>query len=216
MTGLASQRRSPRAFFGLVYLLSAPLWILSRVVHVGGLPDNLPITDVVATFIPMLAGALLTDFTAEEVAIGEHTVQRRCSRTGHGAKARNDTRRRRPSADTGISMVWDWRGVIRARNSTRRRTNAQPDVTVALRGVPLGRWTSYSARIEGPSSPVKYVAGVAYFFAAGAGGAGGVGVATLLNMSTMYRHLPSVPLRRTSLYFNDSVPPPILKLAVPT
>ena len=59
MTGLASQRRSPRAFFGLVYLLSAPLWILSRVVHVGGLPDNLPITDVVATFIPMLAGALL-------------------------------------------------------------------------------------------------------------------------------------------------------------
>lgn len=59
MTSLASQRRSPRAFFGLVYLLSAPLWILSRVVHVGGLPDNLPITDVVATFVPMLAGALL-------------------------------------------------------------------------------------------------------------------------------------------------------------
>ena len=59
MTGHASQRRSPRAFFGLVYLLSAPLWILSRVVHVGGLPDNLPITDVAATFVPMLAGALL-------------------------------------------------------------------------------------------------------------------------------------------------------------
>jgi membrane protease YdiL (CAAX protease family) len=28
-------------------------------VSVGGLPDNLPITDVVATFVPMLAGAML-------------------------------------------------------------------------------------------------------------------------------------------------------------
>jgi uncharacterized protein len=59
VTDVTIRSRSPVAFFGLVYALSAPLWILSRTVHFGGLPDNLPITDVVATFMPMLAGVLL-------------------------------------------------------------------------------------------------------------------------------------------------------------
>jgi CAAX amino terminal protease family. len=37
-----------------------PLWILSLFIHGSGLPDNLPLTDVGATFVPIIVGALLT------------------------------------------------------------------------------------------------------------------------------------------------------------
>lgn len=51
--------RSPLLFFVLVFALTLPFWILSRFVHVAGLPDNLPITDAGATFVPMFAAMLL-------------------------------------------------------------------------------------------------------------------------------------------------------------
>lgn len=51
--------RSALRYFALVYLLSAPWWAVSRFVAFKGLPDNLPVTDVGATFMPMLAGVIL-------------------------------------------------------------------------------------------------------------------------------------------------------------
>ena len=47
-------------FFVLVYALSIPWWLLALFVRQDGLPDNLPVTDVGATFMPMLAAALRT------------------------------------------------------------------------------------------------------------------------------------------------------------
>ncbi len=52
-------RRSPLKFFILLYLLSLPFWILSLTLKVGGLPDNLPITDVGAVFVPTIAACAL-------------------------------------------------------------------------------------------------------------------------------------------------------------
>jgi membrane protease YdiL (CAAX protease family) len=54
-----STNRSPLKFFLIVYALSVPLWIIETMVEVKGLPDNLPITDVAATFVPLIAAALL-------------------------------------------------------------------------------------------------------------------------------------------------------------
>jgi membrane protease YdiL (CAAX protease family) len=54
------QEPSPLRFLCLVYVLTAPLWLLSGAVHLSGLPDNLPVTDAAATFAPMAAAALLT------------------------------------------------------------------------------------------------------------------------------------------------------------
>jgi membrane protease YdiL (CAAX protease family) len=51
--------RSPATFFILVYALTIPFWILSTHVRADGLPDNLPITDVGATFIPLIAASIL-------------------------------------------------------------------------------------------------------------------------------------------------------------
>ena len=52
-------RRSPLKFFGLLFALTAPFWLLSTVVKAEGLPDNLPVTDVGATFVPLFAAAIL-------------------------------------------------------------------------------------------------------------------------------------------------------------
>jgi len=46
-------------FFPLVFVLTTPWWLLARYVQIDGLPDNLPITDIGATFIPMLAAIVL-------------------------------------------------------------------------------------------------------------------------------------------------------------
>jgi membrane protease YdiL (CAAX protease family) len=51
--------RSPWIFFLLVYALTLPLWLLSTRVHFEGLPDNLPVTDIGATFVPLLAALIL-------------------------------------------------------------------------------------------------------------------------------------------------------------
>lgn len=46
-------------FFALVYLLTLPWWLLSWLVTFDGLPDNLPVTDIGATFMPALAALIL-------------------------------------------------------------------------------------------------------------------------------------------------------------
>ena len=54
-----SMKRSPTTFFVLVYVLTIPFWVLSTVIRAEGLPDNLPITDVGATFVPLIAASIL-------------------------------------------------------------------------------------------------------------------------------------------------------------
>lgn len=52
-------KRSPFLFFVLVYVLSIPLWVFN-VVYPTKIPvDNLPVTDIVTTFSPMVAGSIL-------------------------------------------------------------------------------------------------------------------------------------------------------------
>ncbi|BBL68759.1 hypothetical protein [Methanoculleus chikugoensis] len=55
-----TSKRSPFLFFALVYVLSIPLWVLN-VIYPVKLPigDNLPATDIVATFTPMIAASIL-------------------------------------------------------------------------------------------------------------------------------------------------------------
>lgn len=54
-----SIKRSPTTFFVLVYALTIPFWVLSTQISADGLPDNLPITDVGATFVPLITAAIL-------------------------------------------------------------------------------------------------------------------------------------------------------------
>lgn len=53
---------SPRhlvAFFVLVYVMSAPFWILSTFTISSWLPDNIPITDIGAALTPTIAATIL-------------------------------------------------------------------------------------------------------------------------------------------------------------
>jgi membrane protease YdiL (CAAX protease family) len=59
MSTSTSKPRSPLIFFLLVYALTIPFWALSSMVKVEGLPDNLPVTDIGATFVPLIAAAIL-------------------------------------------------------------------------------------------------------------------------------------------------------------
>jgi hypothetical protein len=56
---MAQPLRSAFLFIALVYLLTLPWWLLSLFVTLDGLPDNLPITDIGATFMPTLAALIL-------------------------------------------------------------------------------------------------------------------------------------------------------------
>lgn len=67
--------RSPWAFFVLVYALTVPFWLLGTVVRVDGLPDNLPITDVGATCVPMIAAFILVHRTE-----GANGMKKLCAR----------------------------------------------------------------------------------------------------------------------------------------
>ncbi len=59
-TGASSKtKRPPLTFFVLVYALTIPFWVLSTIVKVEGLPDNLPVTDIGATFVPLIAASIL-------------------------------------------------------------------------------------------------------------------------------------------------------------
>lgn len=56
----AGRAPSSFKFIAVTYALTLPWWILSVFVRYSGLPDNLPITDAAATFMPALAAVLLT------------------------------------------------------------------------------------------------------------------------------------------------------------
>lgn len=58
-TKKTSTGKSPLVFFLLVFALTVPFWVLSTIVKHEGLPDNLPVTDIGATFVPLLAAAIL-------------------------------------------------------------------------------------------------------------------------------------------------------------
>ncbi|WP_342770872.1 MULTISPECIES: CPBP family intramembrane glutamic endopeptidase [unclassified Methanoculleus] len=55
----STSKRSPFLFFILVYALSIPLWVLNVIYPVNLSVDNLPVTDIVATFTPMIAASIL-------------------------------------------------------------------------------------------------------------------------------------------------------------
>jgi membrane protease YdiL (CAAX protease family) len=57
-TGTPS-KRSPVAFFALVFALSVPFWVFD-IIHPANIPiDNLPVTDIGATFVPAMAAMIL-------------------------------------------------------------------------------------------------------------------------------------------------------------
>lgn len=49
----------PWQYFLLVYLMSAPFWLIAGSISRGGLPDNLPLTDIGAAFTPTIAALIL-------------------------------------------------------------------------------------------------------------------------------------------------------------
>lgn len=59
MNNSKSENRSPLKFFLLVYGLSIPLWIIETRIDVTGLPLDIPITDILAAFTPMIAASIL-------------------------------------------------------------------------------------------------------------------------------------------------------------
>ena len=52
-------KKSPLKFFLLVYGLSIPLWMVETMVNVKGLPLDIPITDILAAFTPLIAACVL-------------------------------------------------------------------------------------------------------------------------------------------------------------
>ncbi len=51
--------RQPLKFFLLVYGLSIPLWIIETLIDIKGLPLDIPITDILAAFTPLVAASIL-------------------------------------------------------------------------------------------------------------------------------------------------------------
>ncbi len=51
--------KSPLKFFLIVYGLSIPLWLIETFIDIKGLPLNIPITDVLAAFTPLIAASIL-------------------------------------------------------------------------------------------------------------------------------------------------------------
>jgi len=54
-----SSNKSPLKFFLLVFALAIPIWVIEPMVKVKGLPLDVPITDLIATFIPLIAACIL-------------------------------------------------------------------------------------------------------------------------------------------------------------
>lgn len=52
-------KKSPLKFFLLVYALTVPLWIIETMVNIKGLPLDIPVTDLLATFTPLIAAVIL-------------------------------------------------------------------------------------------------------------------------------------------------------------
>jgi uncharacterized protein len=59
MNKIKPENHSPLKFFLLVYGLSIPLWIIETRIDVKGLPLDIPITDILAAFTPLIAASVL-------------------------------------------------------------------------------------------------------------------------------------------------------------
>ena len=68
-------KRSPLLYFVLVYALSVPLWVLNVIYPVKLPVDNLPVTDILATFSPMVAASILV--YREEKLLGVKNLLKR-------------------------------------------------------------------------------------------------------------------------------------------
>lgn len=56
---MTTVNRSPIKFFILLYALSIPLWIAELLIEVPGLPLQIPVTDLLAAFTPMITACIL-------------------------------------------------------------------------------------------------------------------------------------------------------------
>jgi uncharacterized protein len=56
---LSSPNKQPLKFFLIVYGLSIPLWIIETLIDIKGLPLDIPITDILAAFTPLVAASIL-------------------------------------------------------------------------------------------------------------------------------------------------------------
>jgi membrane protease YdiL (CAAX protease family) len=68
-------KRSPLKFFLIVYGLSIPLWIIETMIEIKGLPLDIPVTDIVAAFTPLIAASILV--YKEEGRIGINKLFKR-------------------------------------------------------------------------------------------------------------------------------------------
>lgn len=59
MHSSTSSNKSPLKFFLLVFALAIPVWVIEPIVKVKGLPLDVPVTDLIATFIPLIAACIL-------------------------------------------------------------------------------------------------------------------------------------------------------------
>jgi membrane protease YdiL (CAAX protease family) len=75
MNNNVPEDKSPLKFFLLVYGLSIPLWIIETRIDVKGLPLDIPITDILAAFTPLIAASILV--YKEEGHIGTNKLFKR-------------------------------------------------------------------------------------------------------------------------------------------
>jgi hypothetical protein len=67
--------KSPLKFFLMVFALNIPLWVIGTIVKVKGLPLDVPVTDFIAAFTPLIAACILV--YKEEGTIGTKTLLKR-------------------------------------------------------------------------------------------------------------------------------------------
>ena len=65
----STAKKSSLTFFILVHGLSIPFWIIETLIEVKGLPSDIPITDILATFTPLIAASILIHKEEERVGI---------------------------------------------------------------------------------------------------------------------------------------------------
>jgi uncharacterized protein len=75
MSNSKPETHSPLKFFLLVYGLSIPLWIIETRIDFKGLPLDIPITDILAAFTPLIAASILV--YKEEGLIGTNKLCKR-------------------------------------------------------------------------------------------------------------------------------------------
>ena len=75
MNNSTALKGSPYLFFVLVYAISIPFWVLNTIFPIKLPVDNLPVTDIAATFAPTIAALILV--YREEKLFGVRKLLRR-------------------------------------------------------------------------------------------------------------------------------------------